>query len=156
MTTCQNNCGRKLGPADKTGLCRSCFNHVRNADPEFQERRRQAMRAKWQTDPEWAERQRARFAALNECPERRAKLSERMRGNELWRRSSYAREVGSPQRMLAGRKGSATKLSHIPGDYRDLYRSLVKKGLTAADAEAAVRHHAEAERQRIRRELQAA
>lgn len=126
MTQRCRDCHGPISAENRTGFCRRCAPARRYDDPEY----------------------RMRHAAA---------AAEAARRTKPWLKGNAAMPKGSEPRMRAGRHSSQTKLAHVPSEYRDLYRAIRDKpGTTAKEALQIVLDHAERERQRIRRELQAA
>lgn len=105
-----------------------------------------------QTDPEFHERHKASaqrgLARVPADPAHRAKLAEN--GRRVGPINVAATRTPAA-RAKAARSLSRTKLAHIPLDQRDLYRSLMAKGFSAAEREQMVCEQAETDRQRAPR-----
>lgn len=125
------------------GRCVQHANALNNSIPERRQKAAATMRRKM-ADPvfraEMAEASRAGTARAMQDPE----FVERRR--EIGRRHGLRniRHTWTPEvRARAGRNISAVKLAHVPADVRDMYRSLVNTGLSAAERLAIVLEHRE-------------
>lgn len=135
-------CGQQLGRANRSGKCRICHNRYVNSDPEIRARREARMAEYWST-PEakkaGAEHMRRIMAALSpEEIERRRENGRRLARDVLSREDVRAKSASPEVRARAGAARTDTTLAWCPPDLRDEYRGLVRKGLTASEARAAV------------------
>ena len=140
------DCGKQIGPGRKSGRCLPCGNLFRGSDPEFQRRRAEGIRRKFQ-DPEHLEKMRAvarrNGQKASTDPEYRKRLIER--GKRI-----YAEILSRPdvrKRNVAAIKASGWKITEhwlgwCPEEYRGLYRRLtLSKRMPAKAAREAVEKH---------------
>lgn len=146
------SCSAPITRQSKTGYCAPCALRARNADPEFQQRRVNAIKRVFAYRPELSEGNRAFITALNKSPERRAQQAIISKQN---RTIAHARKGLTPEvHKRIGQTQSRRRLAHIPPEYRDLYRCLMKKrGIKASDATAIVMAQHEKDMADFRRKL---
>jgi len=131
-------CNGSISYGSKSGLCRPCS----KTDPEIQARRTAGIQKTYDTNPAHKERQRERLAALNRTPERRAASAITAKELRLW-------EIGVPKSLAPDvrKKQAATRvenrLAHIPREYREMYKDLMRKQ-GAAEASRLIQEHHEA------------
>lgn len=140
-----------------TTHCRSCAAFRLNADPEFAEKRREAIRKKFE-DPAYLEEHRVRTRATNARimadPEQRAKRVEggRRSYQEVLcrpdvRARTYSPEANAKRNMTCAN----TKLAWCPVEYRDEYKRLIRTHLIkAADARRMIEEQIAADLRRYR------
>jgi hypothetical protein len=132
------------------GRCRRCSAIFYNRDPEVRGRRSATWRKRF-ADPAiraaHGERTRAGMARAMTDP---AFVEERRRLGRVYGAPNIETTRSEESRAKAGKRISAVKLAHIPGDMREDYRRLVRKGFTSAQAVALIEEHVEAERRRVR------
>lgn len=143
-------CGKKLGPKNASGFCRNDFNR-QPVSAETRAKRAETLRATLMADPVARERRRQAIAEAARRPEIRALRSKMAKEQKLWVHS-----IGKMTREQLDRRNrslSATRLSHIPSEYRDQYRTLKKRhGLKADEAYELISQQIEADKKRWRRE----
>lgn len=154
MSICATpSCGKVLGQRNTSGLCQPCVTRARNHCPDFRAKASASLRARFANDEDLRRRRAISNAEIARRPENREANRQRMMGNTFGHRSNINRPAGSQARAIAGKRVSATKLAHIPSDFRDSYRELRKLGLPAAEAETIVLEHAARALHKIRTEL---
>lgn len=138
------------------GRCRRCTNLILNADPERHAKAAASYRKRYRSDPAFREavtqrnREGVARAMANNPRFVEARRENGRKAGRLNIHHSWTPEV----RARAGRTNSARRLAHIPADYRDLYRDLIKQDLSAAERTRIVLEHAEADRLRAARTVQ--
>ncbi|KQM92209.1 hypothetical protein ASE70_14945 [Sphingomonas sp. Leaf22] len=165
----QCQCGARLAASNRSGVCQGCANSktcpdcgcrvsynatrcrthanaIYNSDPVSRAAKSATMRRRF-ADPSYRDAHialsRAGTARLMEQPGEREKRAAAGRANGL--RNLEA--TRSPEvRARAGRAISATKLAHIPDEYRGMYRELKPAGYTAAEREQMVLEQRERDR----------
>ena len=151
MNKCAHpDCDKTLGPKNASGLCRTHFNQQPVSD-ETRAKRRATTLAMLAANPDLRERRRAAAAEAARRPDVRAARSARAKASRLWEHSIG--KMTREQLDARNRAVSAARLAHIPSDYREEYRRLVKrKGFSAAEAEAMIITQYEADKARWRQE----
>jgi len=155
MSGC-TECGKKLHPHNKTGLCRYHHGQIRNRDPEYRATIVASRKRKLAQDPEAMARQRAIFEQNRNAPGAREKRLANLVDSRP-RALAAARAVnvaGSEGRVNAGRRRTATVLAWCPPQLRDDYRALNRMtGVSAADARRMIEEQNEMELARWRRSI---
>lgn len=153
-STC-TTCGTPLKTTRrrKTTLCKTCQSRALGLCPERRRRTSATLKARLADPGVKAEHMRrcteGRRRAIAENPEFAAQLREQGRQLGLLGKGFNRHGAGSPERALAGKRCSATKLAWCPLEYRDEYRHLVRiKLLPAADARAIIEQQVRADRAR--------
>lgn len=142
-------CGKGLHKRNQTGICRECFRTHR--PDHIRKRQSDAVKRVYAERPEYREKHRKAMAARARSPEHRQRASERAKSMRIWEMGHKAITPEIIEKRRA--RISATRLAHIPADYRDQYRHLVSvKHLRAAEAERIVLEQQEADRARWRKE----
>ena len=127
-----SKCGAIQARRSKTGLCQTCFNACR--PKEFTEKCTAALIAKLRHDPVYKQQCVDRLRMLARSEEGRERSRQRAKDMGLYKIGQQT--AATPEALeRRGRSVTRTKLAHVPSDYRDLYRFLVKKRkVKAADA----------------------
>ena len=137
-------CGAGLRRDNKTGRCRL------HPDPEVAKRRGASIKRRFDTDPDFRARHKAKAGRQTEAG--RKSISDGAKARRIW-------EVGArhltPEVIKRGRESiRAQGLGHIPAEYRDLYMELRRKHrVSVADALAAVEQQQATDIARFRREV---
>jgi len=130
-------CHSPITRQSKSGMCKHCVLSARNSDPEFQAKRTNAVKLAFRLRPELSASRRAAIIEINKSPEKRLRQSQRnLETNAI----AKARDGCTDEsRKRGGKTHSARCLAHIPPEYRDEYRRLIKyKRLTANEASSAI------------------
>lgn len=148
MSACSHpGCDRTIGKRNKSGRC---VHHPFPPSDDVRASRSAAMKRKFATDPDFRARHKAKAGRQTEAG--RKAIAESNKARRIW-------EVGhqhiTPDVIRRRTETVRAKaLSHIPSEYRDLYRELRNKHrVTAAEALAAVEQQQAADRARYRREM---
>lgn len=143
-------CGKKLGVRNTSGYCRDDFNRLPVSD-ETKAKRAATMRKTLMANPDMRERRRKAIAEAARRPEIRAMRSKAAKEQKLWLHSIG--KMTPEQYERRNRSLSATRLAHIPSEYRERYRTIKKRhGLKAAEAYELIMEEYEADKARWRRE----
>ncbi len=124
--------------------------------PEMREKVSRGRRLRFQSDPEFREREAERLRSVRPM---RTNVGGNLVEGRLWELGNASRPAGSPSRMLAGAKTRSRRAinagcpPHLVDEYYFLTR---KKHLSQADAIAAVQAQEQADLQRWRRTVGAA
>lgn len=141
--TCRD-CGCRI--SYKADRCRTHANAIFNADPANRANKSASMRRKF-ADPlyrdQHIERTREGTARMMQIPGEREK---RAAAGRKHGRINLAATRSPEVRARAGRAISATKLAHIPDEYRSWYRELKSQGYTAAERQQMVLDQRERDR----------
>lgn len=153
MSGC-HDCGATLNRENKSGYCKKHISAALARDPVWREKQREATRRALHSDPLKLERKRAIAREIFHLPQsieaRRKHCNER----KLWEAGNAAQPKGSAARMMAGSRGSATKLAWCPAPLRDEYRKLAAmRDVSAAQARAMIEEQHELEMARWRRSV---
>jgi hypothetical protein len=137
-----SDCPKTLGPKNASGRCRSCLARANNASPATTEKRKAAIRARF-NDPAVVEDHRARLARyMRDMPEA-DREARRANGRRLYREvlsqpdvaaRALATRSAPETRKRQGLTHSDTMLPWCPREFRQLYRDLRAKGLSVAEA----------------------
>ena len=134
MSNCRT-CTAPITRHSRSGLCHPCA----QVDPEIKAKRIAALRHREATDMELLTRRRAHMAEFNLRPESRERVRAMMTDQS---------HLTAEARARGGKIKAARRLAHIPPAYRDLYRTLTRKGCSAAEAAEAVEQQFRADRRR--------
>lgn len=128
MSECKT-CKVALGARNKTGYCRNCY----NGSPEKRARLSETVKRNWATNPELRQRYIEAGTRNLSAPLAKAKALATVRKNRTWEVAT--KSITQEDRMKAARRGTETKLAHIPREMREEYRHLTRtKRYLAADA----------------------
>lgn len=151
MICSTDGCNTPLGSKNKSGRCRSCTARKNNADPVFRQKRAEAVRFKYATDPTYRADARRRAGEVFKRPDVREKGRAAVLRSRNWEKALAA--ITPETIAKRARTHSNNRLAHIPSDYRDLYRHLRRdKHLTAADATRICLEQQEHDRRAMHRE----
>jgi len=146
MTTCRT-CQSPITRYSKSGLCRPCA----RKDPEVAARKSAAVKARYDADPDYRERQRTRTAEHNRSDKMRALAGEKAKALRIWEKGTAA--MTPEVRKRAGRALVETRLGHIPRELREDYKQLIRNRWSREDATAAILASHEATMAQFRRKL---
>lgn len=147
------NCDGPLSRKNISGWCRECHITVRNHTPEYREMIANGLRRSYALNPEKKQAARERMKAVRGLPQAVEARRRSFRALRVWEIGNASQPKGSPSRVKAGARGSATKLAHIPPRLRAAYRRLTEKKFTAAEATRMITEQHELEMARWRREI---
>lgn len=135
--TCRT-CGAPRYHRARTGLCARCS----RSDPELAARKSATLKARYESDPELRERNRAATAEHNRSPKMRELAGRKARELRIWEMAKGAR---SPEAIQRGaRRLSETRLRDLPPEVREDYRVLMRAKVPREEAKAIVlRQHEE-------------
>lgn len=147
-------CAGPISRRNVSGLCRPCSLSAMNSDPDFAARVSAGIQTAMKKDPAKREAKRQAMLRIRATPKARESRRRVAQSIELWRLGNAAQPPGSPSRVLAGARGSATKLAWCPPELRDEYRFLTKKvRLKAAEARRMIEQQHELDMARWRRNV---
>lgn len=154
MSECKD-CGKVLGRENKSGYCKSHISAALARDPAWRENQAKRSRESFYADPVRMAKIRAQALVIGKLPQAVEKRREDCIKRQLWKVGAQHQPApGSPERMKAGARGSATKLAWCPTHLRAEYRQLSKmKGVGAAEARAMIEEQNEMEMARWRRSI---
>lgn len=150
--TCAD-CGTQLGQRNRSGRCRGCVGRHVWTYPEQRERQRRGIKRSLAANPERLDAMRRQASALGRSPEFREKRRQVFLAGRFWEKGNAAQPAGSPSRLKAGARSSATRLAWCPPHLRDKYRALKAKGLKAGEARSLILEEHEIEMRRWRRSV---
>lgn len=144
------DCPATLGPRNRSGRCRACFNRRMNADPGAQQRRREGI-ARHYADPANVDAARQRLRHAQDTLPEHERERRRERGKTLGRAALAAANAAMSDETRAenGRKRSATVLAWCPPEWRARYLDLTKRGRRAPVARQMVLAEIAAARLRV-------
>lgn len=147
-----SDCGKGLSRQNRTGLCRACCARAIMRREGQQERMVAARTLALRSDPLALDAARARMAAARTARDIDG-MRERFVARKVWLQGQCAQPAGSPSRVKAGQRASATKLAWCPPHLRAEYRFLTqRKAIPAAEARDLIERHYAAEMARWTRE----
>ena len=142
--TCRD-CPNKLGRRNATGYCCRCVGRANMQNPATRARVSQSRRRNLHEDPAKLARLLSNLAEARKHQDREANRARWIEG-KLWLNGQRKNVAGSPQRILAGRRSSDTKLAWCPPHLREHYRELTnRKRIPAVEARAMIEAQHEAE-----------
>lgn len=153
-----NKCGGPVSKQAKTGICRKCFvkapfDYIRAHNPDFEQKRIEALRLAYRANPEWQEKIRAHCKNLSALPHIRAARSEKAKAQRLHDLGFPGTQTEEAKRKMVRTRADRT-LGWCPAHLRDEYRRLkVRHKMLAADARAIILEQHEADMRRFRAKL---
>lgn len=153
MTKTCMDCPSALGDKNKSGLCRPCALKRNMANPEFNEKRLAAIRARYK-DP--AARHKAateineRHMRARQDPEKAERLRKGIKAARARLNEPEVRAAYLASRAEAGRKHSETRMAWCPPEYRETYFHLtMSKRVRAPEARQMIKDMIAADRAKM-------
>jgi hypothetical protein len=149
------DCGVAVCSRNVSGFCRRCVGVANMRSVEARAKVSTSYRRRLQADPAAMAAARQRLATARDARDADARR-ERWIAGKFWLQGQCSQPAGSPARVRAGQRQSATKLAWCPPHLRADYRFLtVEKRLPAAEARELIERHHVAELARWSRQCHA-